>query len=1066
MLQHAGGKRAALANRTGAATMSAAKLLSDTESDAEDMQLIPAGAESPLAEAGRADIKIKGMSCAACVGRIEAALAKEPGVERATVNLMTERGTVLFDARLLTPERIAELASAIGFPSTVIEDPATPRTPGAPAAGVDLVLFLAEAGSKSGDGQRESFESLCADACADLEAALRSVPGVESAKVAATERQAHVRIDRAQASLAPLIAEAAERGLTATVELAEESGEASSLSKSRDDEASLWHRRFVISTAFTIPVFLVMKIFPLIAFTAAMVEYQVGPGLPLGPLLCMLLTAPVQFGIGQVFYRGAFAALKHGTSNMDVLVVLGTSTAYFYSFFILIDQAINPEDPGHPCFEASAMLITFLTLGRMLECRAKGQTSRALEKLMGMASATAVLVIERGDGEEDIESEVPAELVQLGDVCLLRPGCRVPVDGMVTSGSSHMDESILTGEWEPVPKKEGDTVVGGSINTDGVLFVRATRVGSDTTLAQIVKLVEDAQADKPPVQEFADRVSAVFVPFVVSVAVLVFVGWYSAASVDDVVPEEWMPQGSLFFSLMFAVSVVVIACPCALGLATPTAVMVGTGVGASMGILIKGGKALEVGHKVSAVAFDKTGTLTVGKPTCLHITAVAAELPNSSTGGHRVRRELLQVLVAAENGSEHPIAQSLVHYAEAQLKEQEQTDALDGASEGEGGDLGGHCDGVADEPSVTLVVEGMMCGNCEAKVRGALEEVDGVSRADVVWEAGTAVVYGSAPAAVIIDAVEDMGKDAALLRTVSLAVEGMMCGNCEAKVRGALEEVEGVREAVVDWEAGTAVIEGTTTGAVLVDAVEDTGKDARLVADAPSTRHAAAAPAAGGGPSKTPVAKDFKAVAGRGVLCTVLLPGHGQPMNVAVGNRALMDDQGIEVCKSVDEQMRAEESAGCTVICVGGGGRLLGIAAVSDKLKDEAIVTIDALHKAGTEVYLITGDNKLCAAAVAKEAGIPESHVRAEVTPAGKKAEVSRLQRANHTVCMVGDGVNDSPALAQANLGIAVGCGTDVAIEAASVVLVRDDLRDVVVSLDLARVTFNRIKVNFVWALG
>ena len=215
--------------------------------------------------------------------------------------------------------------------------------------------------------------------------------------------------------------------------------------------------------------------------------------------------------------------------------------------------------------------------------------------------------------------------------------------------------------------------------------------------------------------------------------------------------------------------------------------------------------------------------------------------------------------------------------------------------------------------------------------------------------------------------------------------------------------------AASDPHAGAA----STTGAVLVDAVEDTGKDARLVADAPSTRHAAAAPAAGRGPSKTPVAKDFKAVAGRGVLCTVLLPGHGQPMNVAVGNRALMDDQGVEVCKSVDEQMRAEESAGCTVICVGGGGRLLGIAAVSDKLKDEAIVTIDALHKAGTEVYLITGDNKLCAAAVAKEAGIPESHVRAEVTPAGKKAEVSRLQRANHTVCMVGGGVNDSPALAQ-----------------------------------------------------
>lgn len=265
--------------------------------------------------------------------------------------------------------------------------------------------------------------------------------------------------------------------------------EETTLSKSRADEAAVWHRRFIIATTFTLPVFFIMKVFPLWEFTRVIVDdLTVVPGVPLGPLLCMFFTAPVQFGIGSVFYVGAYKALSHGTSSMDVLVVLGTSTAYFYSVFVLIDQAINPLDPGHPCFEASAMLITFLTQGRMLECRAKGQTSRALEKLMGMASSTAVVVVERDadPGGEPLECEVPAELVQLGDACLLRPGCRVPVDGVVVSGSSHIDESILTGEWVPVPKNIGSIVVGGSINTDGVLQVKATRVGADTTLSQIV----------------------------------------------------------------------------------------------------------------------------------------------------------------------------------------------------------------------------------------------------------------------------------------------------------------------------------------------------------------------------------------------------------------------------------------------------------------------------------------------------------------------------------------------------------------------------------------------------
>ena len=653
------------------------------------------------------------------------------------------------------------------------------------------------------------------------------------------------------------------------------------------------------------------------------------------------------------------------------------------------------------------------------------------------------------------------------------------------------------------------------------------------------------------------------------------------------VPTVWMPQGQLFFSLMFGVSVVVIACPCALGLATPTAVMVGTGVGASMGILIKGGAALEVGHKVTAVCFDKTGTITAGKPTCMHVSSVPsmkAGMVGPPTGDNQVdvtqRRVLLHILLAAEKGSEHPIAKSLVRYAEEELQVNELhsienpdsyiqnrrfvtlqltttvdvsdyedlfllvlrlclrlilswvyiDEQLDGSGCGCGnvgvnlaveGMVCGNCSGkvqkslesvrgviradvdweagtavvygdanladmidavectgkdCAELLTLLLAVDGMMCGNCEGKVKKALESLEGVRSAVVNWEEGTAVVAGTMAADAAVDAVEDTGKDAAVVMTVTLSVEGMMCGNCEAKVKAALLDVTGVRSATVDWEAGSAVVEysalcgSAVNGAVLADAVEDTGKDARVTSERPYAPAVCGGPGSGTGGKGGVVVEDFKAVPGRGVLCVVSsLPGQGSAaMRIAVGNRAHMEEQGIAVPKRVDDQMREEESAGCTVVCVGdvSGRSLVGIAAVSDVLKDEAVDTVAALKQAGKEVFLITGDNKLCAGAVAKQCGIDMMNVLAEVTPAGKKSEVSRLQARGAIVCMVGDGVNDSPALAQANLGIAVGCGTDVAIEAASVVLVRDDLRDVVVSLDLARVTFNRIRLNFVWAMG
>ena len=608
-------------------------------------------------------------------------------------------------------------------------------------------------------------------------------------------------------------------------------------------------------------------------------EGMEGSPFNMGDLLSWALTTPVQFIVGARFYQRAWAALKHGTATMDVLVCLGTSVAYFYSIYIVLNKDAEAQ---MPFFETSAMLITFLTLGRLLEARAKRKTTHAVTALMELQPEDATLLTLDEDGKVTNETVIPAEELQPGDVVKVVPGSKVPADGFVVSGTSNVDEAMVTGESVPVTKQEGSDVIGGTVNGNGALRVRVTTAGNDTMLARIVKLVEDAQTSKAPVQRYADRISAIFVPLVLFIALAVFFFWYVLVLTDVVPPDWYEKEGDVLFPLLFSISVLVIACPCALGLAVPTAVMVGTGVGASLGVLIKGGRALEVGSQIRTVCFDKTGTLTVGKPAVTH----------TATFNTKDKTRLLKVLAAAEEGSEHPLATAILKYVEAELEK-------------------------------------------------------GSDKSDM-------------------------------------------------------------------FEA-----------------------------------------------------RDFEAIPGRGVSCMVDVPGEAEPVKVLVGNRALLKEAGVAIDDATETQMQEHEDMGQTVMTVAMNGELSMTVAVADMLKPVSKIAVQALQKQGLDVWMITGDNRRCGLAVAKQAGIDADHVLAEVIPGEKSAKIVELQQ-NGTgrVAMVGDGINDAPALAQADLGIAVGCGSDVAIETADAVLVKDDLRDVVVTLHLARVVFNRIRLNFVFALG
>jgi P-type Cu+ transporter len=682
---------------------------------------------------------------------------------------------------------------------------------------------------------RLSIEGMHCASCANLiTKGLQKVPGVHQANVNYSTSKATVQHEDA-ISDEQLVATVVKKGYGAQVITGTEDPQAQQKREAAEYN-KLWNI-FLMSLLFSVPALLIGMLFMSdgLLFT--------GYELPYAKFILFFLATPVQFYVGRMFYQGAWAALRNKTASMDTLIALGTSAAYIYSVYLVF---IAGQDIQY--FEISAVLITLVLLGKLLESKAKGRTSEAIRKLVNLTPKTATVL------RNHEQVAVAVEELQVGDLLLVKPGERIPVDGVIIEGTTSIDESMITGESMPVEKHINDQVIGGTVNKHSSFTFRATKVGANTTLAQIVKLIEDAQGQKAPIQRFADVISSYFVPIVIALALLVFSLWYF-----------WIGE-PLGFALQTAIAVLVIACPCALGLATPTAIMVGTGKGAQHGILIKGGEALETAHKINYVIFDKTGTLTNGKPVVTEIIAL-----NNTT-----EKQILHIAASVEQHSEHPLAEAIVQHAHKQ--------------------------------SVPL---------------------------------------------------------------------------------------------------------------------------------------------------RSP--KDFKAIPGHGISACL------EHLELYFGNMKLMQQQKIGV-DHVAEKISKLESEGKTVMLLATSTKLIGIIAVADTIKETSREAVAKLHKMSIGVYMITGDNKRTATAIARQVGISEDHVFAEVLPEHKAKHVKQLQQ-HGKVAMVGDGINDAPALAQADIGIAMGSGTDVAMETGNIVLMRNDLLDVPRAFRLSRLTMAKIRQNMFWAL-
>jgi P-type Cu+ transporter len=746
----------------------------------------------------RVTLNVTGMTCAACSARIQKKLNKLEGIQEANVNLATEKANIRFDPALISVEKMIDTVKDLGY--GVAREKKT----------------LAITGMT------------CAACSARIEKKLNKLPGVAASVNLAAEK-ATVQFTPGVVDLSSIINTVQNLGYGAR-ELTEEKGAADREKAAREAEIRRQWINFGVAAIFTLPVFIA---------TMILMPLRIHNQILMNPYLQFALASVVQFGPGWQFYRRAWKTVINGSANMDVLVALGTSAAYFYSvantFFV----------NGELYYEAGATVLTLIILGKLLEALAKGRTSEALKKLLGLQAKTA-RVIRHGE-----ESEVPVDQVMVGDIVLVRPGEKIPVDGVITDGASSIDESMLTGESLPVDKKAGDKVAGATVNKHGAFRFEATRVGADTALAQIIRMVEDAQGSKAPIQKLADTISGIFVPAVLVVALLTLIGWGLATG-------NWVE------GLKAATAVLVIACPCSLGLATPTAIMVGTGKGAETGILFKGGEHLEKAHKINVVVLDKTGTITEGKPSLTDVVPVGA-LPEA---------DLLRLAASAENASEHPLA-------------------------------------------------------------GAI--------------------------------------------------------------------VSGARE----------------RGLLLTDAA------------------------------------GFNAIPGHGIEATV------EGRRLLIGNRKLMARDGV-AADAFDAALAKLESEGKTAMLVAVDGQAAGLVAVADTVKPTSAAAIAELKRMGVQVVMITGDNRRTAEAIARQVGV--DRVLAEVLPEEKAAQVEELKGAGKVVAMVGDGINDAPALATADIGMAIGTGTDVAIEAADVTLMSGDLRGIPTAIKMSRATMGKIRQNLFWA--
>ncbi|ADU93294.1 heavy metal translocating P-type ATPase [Geobacillus sp. Y412MC52] len=747
-------------------------------------------------------LKVTGMTCAACANRIEKVLNKMDGV-KAHVNLAMEKATIQYDPSKQTIADIETKIENLGY--------------GVATEKVTL-----------------DIEGMTCAACATrIEKGLNRMEGVTSAAVNLATNSALVEYKEGVASVEDILEKIKKLGYRGQIRNEEQDD-----AGRKEERLKQKQRQLAISIILSLPLLYTML---------AHMPFAIGlpmPQLLMNPWFQLLLATPVQFYIGGPFYVGAYRALRNKSANMDVLVALGTSAAYVYSLYEAFRTLGNPDYMPRLYFETSAVLITLVLVGKYFEALAKGRTTEAISKLVSLQAKEAT-VIRNGE-----EMKVPLEEVVIGDTILVKPGEKIPVDGTVISGASSVDESMITGESIPVDKKEGDYVIGATINTNGVLTIRAEKVGKDTALANIIKIVEEAQSSKAPIQRMADVISGIFVPIVVGIAVVAFMIWHFFAA-----------PGDLAKALEAAIAVLVIACPCALGLATPTSIMVGTGKGAEQGILFKGGEYLERTHQINAVLLDKTGTVTKGKP---EVTDVLA-----------FREDMLDYAVSAESASEHPLAHAIVEY--------------------------------------------------------------------------------------------------------------------------------GKKQAI----------------------------------------------------SMKPL-EHFSAITGHGIEAVI------DGKSILIGTRKLMKERSVAISVHEDKMVELEKQ-GKTVMLVAIDGQLAGIIAVADTVKESSKEAIQTLKQMGIDVYMATGDNQRTAEAIANEVGI--EHVYAEVLPEDKANIIQELQKQGKRVAMVGDGINDAPALAKADIGMAIGTGADVAIETADVTLVGGDLRHIPKAIELSRQTMKNIRQNLFWAL-
>lgn len=796
-----------------------------------------------------ATFAISGMSCASCVNAIEKGIGELEGIESITVNLLEQKGKAVFDPSIITEQRIASAINDLGFQAQIIEE-----------AGDDEVTY-------------SFYEFLSENSMNEISNVLNDMRGIKKYDFIQSNGTLKIQYDPKYTGARDLLTKLHELGYRATLKKFDDTDH----EKVRNKEKKEYKKKLVFCAIFGIPAYVIM-ILMFIPSMHPILMHRVYPGIAVQDIILFITATPIQFIIGKRFYVGAWKALKHKSSDMNTLIAVGTSAAYFYSLYVVIKMILDDNFISETFFDTSAMLIPIIFIGKYMELIAKGKTSDALKKLMSLQPPTALLVHtsnqpNMGENSEWIDDlgridrieEISTELVQLNDILKVLPHSKIPIDGIVVYGNSFTDESMITGESMPVEKNIGSQVIGGTINHNGVLFIKVERVGTQTQLSQIIKYMKEAQSEKAPIQALADKISAYFVPIVLGLAVLVFFVWLIIGSKGYVtLPKKSTPY---HFALLRAISVIVISCPCALGLATPTAVMVGTGVGAQNGILIKGARHLQTAYKVSTVVFDKTGTLTQGNPIVTHVDIFSNSISND---------RFYKIVASAESNSDHPLAVSITSY-------------------------------MAD----------------------------------------------------------------------------------------------------------------------LTDNI--------------------------------PISKDFDTHGGKGIECTVY------DHNVLIGNRVLMRDNRIDIPEDINTKMKQLEEDGNTCSLVAIDKQIVGLLALSDPIKPDASLAISTLEEMGIDCWMLTGDNKRTAESVATKLGI--KNVVAEVLPTEKSENIRRIQALNKVVAMVGDGANDSVALATADVGISIGAGADIAIEASDIVLIKNSLLDVITAIDLSKKTFKKIKLNYLWAI-